>query len=112
MKQKIVALISALVPKAKIYLFGSRARGTHSPGSDIDIALDAGEQLPFSLVGEVRSILEATNILYKIEVVDFHSVSDDMRASILDEGILWKNTHTGCCESQRNNASIEERTSF
>lgn len=36
-KQKIIALISALVPEAKIYLFGSRARKTNTAWSDIEI---------------------------------------------------------------------------
>ena len=44
-QKKIVAIISALIPQAKIYLFGSRARGTNSEWADIDIALDAGKLL-------------------------------------------------------------------
>ncbi len=47
LKDKVVAVISALVPHAKIYLFGSRARGTAGERSDIDLALDAGEKLNF-----------------------------------------------------------------
>jgi len=89
-KQKIIALISALIPNAKIYLFGSRARGTHASRSDIDIALDAGQELKPVAVGEVIDVLAGTDIPYKIEVVDFHSVSEEMKKSIIDEGILWK----------------------
>lgn len=43
-KHKIIAVISALMPDVKIYLFGSRARGTNSRTADIDIALDGGEK--------------------------------------------------------------------
>jgi len=90
-KKKIISLISALIPKAKIYLFGSRARGTHSKWSDIDLAIDAEERLPTILVGEIIDVLAGTNIIHKIEVVDFHSVSDEMKKSIIEEGIAWKN---------------------
>jgi len=38
-KTKVIALISALIPKAKIYLFGSRATGKFSQWSDIDLEL-------------------------------------------------------------------------
>ena len=89
-KQKIISLVSALVPNAKIYLFGSRARKTHGPRSDIDIALDAGHELERVMVGEVRDILNASNIPYKIDVVDFYGVSDDMRQFIDKEKIVWK----------------------
>jgi len=90
-KIKIIALISALIPEAKIYLFGSRATGNFSQWSDIDLALDAGKKLPSVAVGEIIDVLAGTDIPFKIEVVDIYAVSDDMRESILDERIIWKN---------------------
>ena len=88
-KQKIINLIVALYPKIKIYLFGSQATGTQIHGSDIDIALDAGAPMKRSVVGEIREILNATDIPYKIDVVDFHLVPEKMQQMILKEGILW-----------------------
>lgn len=90
-QKKIVDLISALVPNAQIILFGSRSRGTASTVSDIDIALKTSAKLPSRTVAEVKNILEASNIIFKIDVVDFNNVSQDMKDSILDEGIIWKN---------------------
>ena len=90
-QEKIVSLIAALMPDVKIYLFGSRARQTHSEWSDIDLALDAGHVLPNVKVDEVKSVLEATNMPYKVDVLDFHSVSADMQASIKRDGKIWKN---------------------
>jgi len=89
-KKKIIAVLSALFPSAKIYLFGSRARETHSKFSDIDIAVDAGKKLPRVDVGEARDMLRESNVPYKIDVVDLHGVSEDMKKMILKEGILWK----------------------
>lgn len=89
-KDKIIAIISALVPQAKIYLFGSRARNKYSKSSDIDIAIDAGETLRRADVDELVSIFSATNIMERIDVVDVNQVSQDMRDSIKQEGILWK----------------------
>jgi len=39
-KNKRISILSVLFPNAKIYLFGSRARGTHEQKSDIDLAID------------------------------------------------------------------------
>lgn len=88
---KIISLISALVPDAKIYLYGSRARGTNKEWSDIDLALDAGRELPLGAVGELASILEASSIPYKIDIVDINGeISKVMRESILKDKMVWK----------------------
>lgn len=89
-KDKIVRLITALLPDVKIYLFGSRARGTNDEWSDIDLALDAGKKLPLTAVDEVGSVLAETNLPYKIDVVDFYRMSELMQEKVKTEGILWK----------------------
>lgn len=89
-QQKIIALIGVLLPEVKIYLFGSRARGKYAQWSDIDLALDAGKRLNPVLVDEIKSVLENTNIPWKIDVVDLYFVSDAMKDSIMKEKIIWK----------------------
>ena|SRR5580704_15630024 len=89
-REKIVALITALAPNAKIYLFGSRARGTNSEWSDIDLALDAGKELPSRIPGELKDIIQASDIPYKVDIVDLYRVSDDMKKAILKEKVVWK----------------------
>ena len=89
-KSKIISLLSVLFPKAGIYLYGSRARGDHSYSSDIDIALDTGSKIPLSEIGEARSILEATYIPHRIDLVDFNSVSEDMKKLIRQDMKIWK----------------------
>lgn len=88
-KSKIIGILQVLFPGAKIYLYGSRARGDNREWSDIDIALDAGKKLDFFDVCEARNLFEASNISYKIDVVDIFSVSTDMKEDILKEGVLW-----------------------
>ena len=83
-KRKIIAVIAGLFPKAQIYLFFFLSRNTHSQWSDIDIALKEEKKI------SRYAIIEASNMPYKIDIVDFNSVTDDMRQSIENEGILWK----------------------
>lgn len=89
-KKKIIRVIQALMPGVKIILFGSRARGDHSRSSDIDIALDAGKKLRRADVGEIRDMFMESNIIHKIDVLDYHGVSKDMQEMIDKEGIAWK----------------------
>jgi uncharacterized protein len=90
-KTIIIAVISAIIPEAKIILFGSRARNDFSPRSDIDIAVDAGKKIDIRLIGEARDMLNASNINLGIDIVDVHTVSADMAENIKKEGVTWKN---------------------
>jgi len=89
-KEKIIAILTILFPKAKIYLFGSRARETHHERSDIDIAIDEGKEIRSMRIGEAKGMFEASTIPYRVDILDFHCTSDKMRSHILKEGILWK----------------------
>ena len=90
-KKKIIDLICAVLPNATIYLYGSRARSDHSQRSDVDIAIDIGDKITFGKLGEVRSILDASNVIYRIDVVDYQSASGKFRTLIDKDKIVWKN---------------------
>ena len=42
--KKIVEIVSKYLPNCRIYLFGSRAKGTARKNSDFDIAVDCGSK--------------------------------------------------------------------
>lgn len=87
----IVKLLTTLFPNAKVYLFGSRARGTHKIESDIDIAIDDLRKIPILEMARARNILESLNIPQTIDLIDINNVSEDFKKIILKEGIIWKN---------------------
>lgn len=90
-QETMVRLLEALFPGVKIYLFGSRARGTNRPTSDIDLALDAGRKLSFLEIARARNVLDTLHLAEKIDVVDMHSIPQELKDTILKEGIEWKN---------------------
>lgn len=90
-QEKITRLVKALLPNAKVYLYGSRARGDFSHGSDIDIALDTGVPMERITVGEVRDVLDATHIPHRFDVLDLNNIPQELRNNILKDAILWKN---------------------
>lgn len=89
-KRIIIAVISAIIPGAKIILFGSRARNDFGPRSDIDIAIDTGKPVDILLIGEAKEMLNASNISLKIDLVDLNQVSTDLANNIKKEGIAWQ----------------------
>lgn len=90
-KEEMIKIIEIYFPQAKIYLFGSYAQGTHTPGSDIDIAIDIGRRLSLKELQNPARLLEALPIAQKIDLVDMNRIPDAMRNAILKEGIAWKN---------------------
>ena len=90
-KDMILKAMEYHFPGAKIYLFGSRARGDYRPGSDIDIAVDAGQIISTQEIWRARNTLENLIISLEIDLVDMHAVPAELKELILHEGILWKN---------------------
>lgn len=68
----------------KVILFGSRARGTHTERSDIDIAVVGGDFDAF-----FWDIKENTHSLLMFDIVNMdESTSDDLREEIEKDGIM------------------------
>lgn len=89
-KPSIIKIIAAFYPDAKIYLFGSYARGTEKQGSDIDVAIDTGRRLNLHERQFLWNLLDALPTAQRIDLVDMHAIPDNMRDSILKNGIPWK----------------------
>lgn len=66
-------------PAYQVFLFGSRAEGTHHPRSDIDIGIDGPAPVPMETLAALQEEFEEAPTLYTIEVVDFRRVSPDFR---------------------------------
>jgi uncharacterized protein len=75
----------------RVFLFGSRARGTHRSGSDVDIGLIPAKTMDSVGIAVLRARIEESNIPYKVDIVNFHDVSDDFRNSALRGAVIWKN---------------------
>ncbi len=73
--------------KVEIYLFGSRAKGTHMEGSDIDIAILSEEDIS-DRIAILRAILEESNLPYKVDIVDLNR-APYLKDRVMKEGIRW-----------------------
>lgn len=72
-----------------MYLFGSRADGQATRGSDIDIAILPLEPLPDGLLFEIGEALENSRILSRVDLVDLRNVEPAFRQRVEAEGIPW-----------------------
>lgn len=82
---EIIKSIRLHLPKAKIFVFGSRVTGAHRKYSDLDIALDTGSPIDLAILTRIKERLSQSNIPILVDIVDYRSVSDDFK-SIIDQG--------------------------
>ena len=61
----------------QVWVFGSRAKQTHQPGSDVDIAL-VGTELNRHTVGRIHAILEEESpIPYFFDVIHWNTLTNE-----------------------------------
>ena len=92
-----LAVIQTIITRAlrdtacRVYLFGSRARGTHTPTSDIDIAVLATVDIARQL-SQIREQLEDSAIPFCVDVVDLQMTAPVFTQEVQAEGrLLWRN---------------------
>lgn len=57
----------------KAVIYGSRAKGTHRPGSDIDLTL-FGEALDLDTLGHIATLLHESPIPYQVDLSIFEQI--------------------------------------
>jgi uncharacterized protein len=83
-------VLDALSEKnARVYLFGSWARGEATRISDIDVAIDSHATLPRGTLARLRERLEESHVPYHVDVVDLTRAAPEFRRRVLAEGMLW-----------------------
>ncbi len=77
---------------AKIFIFGSRARGDAYPASDIDVGIEFehGDEDARFKIALLREKFENSNIPQKVDIVNLNETSEEFRNEILKEAVLWK----------------------
>lgn len=63
----------------KVFFFGSRVKGKQKKRSDFDIGIVSSSRLNPKTFFRLEEKLESINTLYKIDLVDFNTVSDQFR---------------------------------
>ena len=82
--QTALAILKRELDPQRIILFGSRAEGTHSPGSDFDLAVDAPK--PLDRTYQIRETVNDSVGLYSVDIVYLPGVEAEFRNLILKTG--------------------------
>ncbi len=80
----IVALIAASEPVENAVVFGSRAKGTWRPGSDVDIALSGTALCHDDIVALSYTLNEETFLPWHFDLVDYRSIQNPVLKEHID----------------------------
>jgi len=103
-----LAIIAAIIERhaviRKAILLGSRAMGTHSPSSDIDIALE-GDDLTLQVLGRLAADFDESSLPVAVDVVVAETIrSEALSAHIARYGrALWERREQLLPEIKRGN---------
>jgi predicted nucleotidyltransferase len=76
--------------EVRIVLFGSRARGGATTVSDVDIGLIPKGKVDKKKIVILKELVEELNIPYKVDIIDFSYVSEELKKEALQEVEIWK----------------------
>jgi type I restriction enzyme S subunit len=86
--QKAAEIIIKYLPDAKVYLFGSRAKGTAKPYSDFDIAIEWEEKIPLHTMAKIREELDRLPTLKSFDLIDLKRVSSSFVETVRKTGVV------------------------
>lgn len=75
-------ILDRKLPQQRCLVFGSRVKGTARTYSDLDLAIDAGEQLTLAQLADLNNAFDESDLPFTVDVVDWHRIDDDFRAHI------------------------------
>lgn len=85
--EKVRTVLERFPEVERAVLFGSRAKGTHKPGSDIDLALE-GTALDWRIAGRIYEALDDLLLPYSFSLIVHDQATDpEVAAHIARVGI-------------------------
>ena len=88
---EVLRILRERVPGMEVWAFGSRARRTAKPCSDLDLALISALPLPFEQLAGIIDAFDTSDLPIRVDVVAWPSTSDAFRKIIeRDRVVLQK----------------------
>lgn len=87
---KDMVLLPLIKKGAKVYVFGSRARGQHHPFSDIDLLYEEDPSMKIASgdISRIKENLENSNLVIKVDLVNTLNLAPSYKEKIDREKIM------------------------
>ena len=82
------SILARHVPQYAVWAFGSRAKWTTKPYSDLDLAVITSEALPLELSASLKDDFSESDLPWRVDVVDWATTSESFRRVIERDRVL------------------------
>ena len=76
------------VPQYEVWAFGSRAKRTAKPHSDLDLCIVSDIPLSFTVLGALADAFSDSDLPWKVDVVDWATTSESFRKIIEQDKVV------------------------
>lgn len=91
----IRTILQKHVPDLDVWAFGSRARWTAKPYSDLDLAIITHSPLPLAVSAAMAEDFSESDLPWKVDLVDWATTSESFRQIIARDKVVIQSSATG-----------------
>ena len=84
----VLRILREQVPGLTVWAFGSRARHTAKPYSDLDLALMTAQPLTLEQLASITEAFDTSDLPIRVDVVDWASISESFRKIIEQDKVV------------------------
>ncbi len=92
----IQTILQKHVPDLDVWAFGSRARWTAKPYSDLDLAIITLTPLPLAVSAAMAEDFSESDLPWKVDLVDWATTSESFRQIIARDKVAIQSSRTRC----------------
>jgi predicted nucleotidyltransferase len=78
----VKSIVATWLPTREVRMFGSRARGTPKPYSDLDLVIMGDAPTPLTMLGQLQEAFANSDLPWRVDVVDWASTSPEFQRHI------------------------------
>ncbi len=72
---------------AKVWVFGSRARGDQKRFSDLDVLFEESQPIPLAEISKIKEDLEESALPIKVDLVNIKNLAESYYASVMKDRV-------------------------
>lgn len=92
--KEVQRILAHEIPALEVWAFGSRARRTAKPYSDLDLAIITPQALPLAQLANLTHAFESSDLSIRVDVVDWSSISETFRQLVFNDRVVVQHAPT------------------
>jgi len=86
--EEVKRILNRFIPGLEVWAFGSRARFTAKPYSDLDLAVITQQPLPIATMAALREAFDESDLTIKVDVVDWATTKEPFRKIVEEHKVV------------------------